>query len=149
MQPPCRPHEPRGWRTPGAGVVIHATWCTATRIYQVSELDDPGAVYRECMRMIGQLAKWGLVHCDFNEFNLLVRTTTYRMRWIKKSDPNHNRSTRTATLHALTFRRWSPQAIQTLKSSLRGMWVVSIGSSMFATIATYARTYCMRMGMHD
>ena len=37
------------------------------------ELQDPAGVYRQCMRLMTRLAAKGLVHCDFNEFNLLVR----------------------------------------------------------------------------
>lgn len=39
---------------------------------QVRTLQNPGSVYRTCMSMAAQLASWGLVHCDFNEFNLLI-----------------------------------------------------------------------------
>ena len=30
-------------------------------------------MYRQCMQLMTRLAAKGLVHCDFNEFNLLVR----------------------------------------------------------------------------
>lgn len=40
---------------------------------QVRELADPGAVYLQLMDMASRLASYGLVHCDFNEFNILVR----------------------------------------------------------------------------
>ena len=36
------------------------------------ELQDPVSVYRQCMDLMTRLAAQGLVHCDFNEFNLLV-----------------------------------------------------------------------------
>ena len=39
---------------------------------QVRELQDPVSVYRQCMDLMTRLAAQGLVHCDFNEFNLLV-----------------------------------------------------------------------------
>jgi RIO-like serine/threonine protein kinase len=32
----------------------------------------PDVVYRACMDLIIRLAQHGLIHCDFNEFNLLV-----------------------------------------------------------------------------
>lgn len=32
----------------------------------------PEMVYRRCIEMIVRLARHGLIHCDFNEFNLLV-----------------------------------------------------------------------------
>ena len=41
-------------------------------VLQVHELANPGAVYEECMNLMTRLAQLGLVHCDFNEFNLLV-----------------------------------------------------------------------------
>ncbi len=37
------------------------------------ELADAGAVYLQLMDMAARLASHGLVHCDFNEFNILVR----------------------------------------------------------------------------
>ena len=40
---------------------------------QVRELQGPVSVYRQCMDLMTRLAAQGLVHCDFNEFNLLVR----------------------------------------------------------------------------
>ena len=39
---------------------------------QVRELDNPGLVYKDCMDIMVSLAEKGLVHCDFNEFNLLA-----------------------------------------------------------------------------
>ncbi|KAL6041133.1 Serine kinase [Balamuthia mandrillaris] len=39
---------------------------------QVRELVNPGSVYNNLMRLIVKLARYGLVHCDFNEFNLLI-----------------------------------------------------------------------------
>jgi len=39
---------------------------------QVHELADPSAVYSECMELIVRLANHGLIHGDFNEFNLMV-----------------------------------------------------------------------------
>jgi len=35
-------------------------------------LADAAAVYSECMDMIVRLANHGLIHGDFNEFNLMV-----------------------------------------------------------------------------
>jgi len=40
---------------------------------QVRELRNPGAVYAQLMDLLARLAAKGLIHCDFNEFNLLVR----------------------------------------------------------------------------
>jgi RIO kinase 2 len=35
-------------------------------------LADPAAAYSECMDLIVRLANCGLIHGDFNEFNLMV-----------------------------------------------------------------------------
>ena len=35
-------------------------------------LQDVGRVYNQTMVLLTSLAKRGLVHCDFNEFNILV-----------------------------------------------------------------------------
>ena len=39
---------------------------------QVSSLKHVGTVYSQLMNMIIRLAEYGLIHCDFNEFNLLI-----------------------------------------------------------------------------
>jgi len=39
---------------------------------QVQEVDDPGKLYSDLMDLIVKLANHGLIHSDFNEFNLLV-----------------------------------------------------------------------------
>jgi len=39
---------------------------------QVRDVINPAKVYTECMDLIVQLAKMGLIHGDFNEFNLIV-----------------------------------------------------------------------------
>ena len=39
---------------------------------QVKDLSDPATVYDECMELIVKLAKHGLIHGDFNEFNLMI-----------------------------------------------------------------------------
>lgn len=44
----------------------------ACPLIQVRKLEDPGVVYDECMRLIVNLAEHGLIHGDFNEFNLLI-----------------------------------------------------------------------------
>lgn len=43
-------------------------------MYQLrsGEMGHPDAVYRQCIEMIVRLARHGLIHCDFNEFNMLV-----------------------------------------------------------------------------
>ncbi|XP_075955590.1 serine/threonine-protein kinase RIO2 [Anarhichas minor] len=39
---------------------------------QVHKLEDPGALYNEFMELIVKLANHGLIHGDFNEFNLML-----------------------------------------------------------------------------
>lgn len=39
---------------------------------QVQEVDDPGKLYSDLMDLIVKLANHGLIHSDFNEFNLLI-----------------------------------------------------------------------------
>lgn len=40
---------------------------------QVEEVGNPGALYSALMDLIVRLAKSGLIHGDFNEFNLLLK----------------------------------------------------------------------------
>lgn len=42
-------------------------------MWQVRELRHPRAVYSQLMDLLARLAAKGLIHCDFNEFNLLAR----------------------------------------------------------------------------
>jgi RIO kinase 2 len=39
---------------------------------KVKQLPDAGATYAACIELILRLAAHGLIHCDFNEFNLLM-----------------------------------------------------------------------------
>lgn len=39
---------------------------------QVHDLQDPSALYSEFMELIVKLANHGLIHGDFNEFNLML-----------------------------------------------------------------------------
>jgi len=39
---------------------------------QVNELTDPGSVYNECMEILVRLGNHGVIHGDFNEFNLML-----------------------------------------------------------------------------
>lgn len=39
---------------------------------QVRELSDPAQVYNDCMELIVRLGNCGVIHGDFNEFNLMV-----------------------------------------------------------------------------
>ena len=45
-------------------------------LVQFRRLQNPAQVYLTCMELIGRLASKGLVHCDFNEFNLLINEET-------------------------------------------------------------------------
>jgi RIO kinase 2 len=40
---------------------------------QVSEVGDPAGLYGELMEMVVRLARDGLIHGDFNEFNILIK----------------------------------------------------------------------------
>ena len=48
------------------------TLMDAHPLTQVRELAHPGRVWTQSMDIMARLAQHGLVHCDFNEFNLLV-----------------------------------------------------------------------------
>ncbi|KAL4439723.1 hypothetical protein ABPG75_002724 [Micractinium tetrahymenae] len=53
----------------------HAVLMTLLDAYplvQVRQLSHPRTVYEQLMAMLSQLASLGLVHCDYNEFNLLI-----------------------------------------------------------------------------
>jgi len=39
---------------------------------EVSEVENPQQLYAECMELMIRLAECGVIHCDFNEFNLMV-----------------------------------------------------------------------------
>lgn len=60
-RPPCRRPSPG----PNA-------WRHARPHLQVRQLSNPRGVYEQLMDMLARLASLGLVHCDYNEFNLLV-----------------------------------------------------------------------------
>ena len=44
----------------------------ARPLSQLSRLNNPGKVYKQITENMVNLAKLGLVHCDFNEFNIMV-----------------------------------------------------------------------------
>lgn len=56
------------------------TLVDAHPLVQVREMKNPGLVYNTAMDILVRLAGLGLVHCDFNEFNLLVRTSWCSIR---------------------------------------------------------------------
>lgn len=39
---------------------------------QVHDVADPSALYSDLMELIVRLGSYGLIHCDFNEFNLII-----------------------------------------------------------------------------
>ena len=42
---------------------------------QVKDIENPGKLYSLLMDLIVRLARYGLIHGDFNEFNLLITAT--------------------------------------------------------------------------
>ena len=63
-----------GWTSEPHHLVLHVLimFNSLVGAWQIRELGNPGEIYRQCMGMMARLAELGLVHCDFNEFNLLV-----------------------------------------------------------------------------
>lgn len=43
---------------------------------QVSEVENPGKLYSSLMDIIVRFAQAGLIHGDYNEFNILIRRDT-------------------------------------------------------------------------
>ncbi|KAK4510500.1 uncharacterized protein ATC70_004931 [Mucor velutinosus] len=41
---------------------------------QIEEIGNPGKLYSDLMSMIVKLAQYGLIHGDFNEFNILIKS---------------------------------------------------------------------------
>jgi len=60
---------------------------------QIAEVPDPAALYAELIEMILRLAKFGLIHGDFNEFNILVKEET-----LANKDPSTSEPAPTTTL---------------------------------------------------
>lgn len=56
-------HENRKW--------IQITYFHTLRC-QIHHVEDPASVYDEAMELIVKLANHGLIHGDFNEFNLIL-----------------------------------------------------------------------------
>ena len=52
---------------------FHGIVHLVTELVQVREMQDAGGVYNHLMALLSSLAERGLVHCDCNEFNILVR----------------------------------------------------------------------------
>jgi RIO kinase 2 len=47
-----------------------------TCVMQVGELMNPAYCFKQVVSMITRLAEHGLIHCDLNEFNLMVTLPT-------------------------------------------------------------------------
>ena len=66
----------RGFPVPKAiDVCRHAILMSYVKgypLYHVKKIRKPAIIYNKCMQLIVLLAKNGLIHCDFNEFNLIV-----------------------------------------------------------------------------
>ncbi|KAL9119389.1 MAG: hypothetical protein Q9187_004057 [Circinaria calcarea] len=52
---------------------IVMTLIDAFPLRQITEVPDPAGLYGQLMEMILRLAKFGLIHGDFNEFNILIK----------------------------------------------------------------------------
>lgn len=53
-------------------LLSHGNFAARPVPMQVRQLSNPRLVYTQLMEMLARLAGLGLVHCDYNEFNLLV-----------------------------------------------------------------------------
>ncbi len=77
--PPPPPHtHTRTHTPPPPKKKEHAHTQTHTHHPQVRELSNARGVYEQLMEMLSRLASLGLVHCDYNEFNLLVSSRGVR-----------------------------------------------------------------------
>lgn len=60
----------------GTQKIVGATRCgwglERTCAGQVRDLENPVDVYSQVVGMMTRMAEFGLIHCDLNEFNLLV-----------------------------------------------------------------------------
>lgn len=53
---------------------------------QISEVPDPAGLYGELMELILRLAKLGLIHGDFNEFNILIKEEKEEEKQVPRVD---------------------------------------------------------------
>lgn len=56
---------------------IVMSYIEAFPLRQVAEVPHPASLYSELIEMILALAEVGLIHCDFNEFNILIKEELY------------------------------------------------------------------------
>lgn len=59
-----------GWASPCSACCVGGWGCRV----QVHQVGRPEYVFRQVLSIIVRLAQVGLIHCDFNEFNLMVHT---------------------------------------------------------------------------
>lgn len=57
---------------------IVMTLIDAFPLRQISSVPDPATLYAELIALILRLAKHGLIHGDFNEFNILIKETSLK-----------------------------------------------------------------------
>ncbi|CDF38023.1 unnamed protein product [Chondrus crispus] len=71
----CALHE-RGFAIPRplgqSRHVVVMELCSGVPLTQVSELGDPVAIANKLLKFAVRLAQHGLVHCDLNEFNIMI-----------------------------------------------------------------------------
>ena len=48
------------------------SYVNAYPMSQVKDMQNPAKVYEELLNIVIKLAEYGLVHGDFNEFNLMI-----------------------------------------------------------------------------
>ena len=46
--------------------------CAGFPLCQVEDIDEPTKIYDQLMALIVRLARYGMIHGDLNEFNVLV-----------------------------------------------------------------------------
>ena len=78
------------------------------------ELDDPATVYNDCMELVVKLANHGLIHGDFNEFNLMLdeqdRITMYDFpQMISTSHQNAEWLVFTSGLYLIVFNSFNSE----------------------------------------
>lgn len=62
-------------------LVFFLTQASCACSVQVKELQNPALVFETVLDLIVRLAQHGLIHCDFNEFNLMVHCCRSKPRF--------------------------------------------------------------------
>lgn len=60
--------------TYASGICLVGDLLLSTCSVQVKQLQNPEMVFETIIGLVVRLAEKGLIHCDFNEFNIMVRT---------------------------------------------------------------------------